>query len=82
MTLMFHYIVQKLNRAKTENSEHFTINSRSKYATVLNDPEAHSELMYTTLIYGLLPIFGGEYVTLKSGNGPWDKMGIKGSVIM
>ena len=42
---MFLYIynVQKLNRAKTENSEHFTINTRSKYATVLNDPEAHSE---------------------------------------
>ena len=42
-TVMFH--LQKLNKAKTENSEHFTINKRSKYATVLNDPEAHSELM-------------------------------------
>ena len=38
------FVMQKLNRAKTANSDHFTINKRSKYAMVLNDPETHSEL--------------------------------------
>lgn len=41
------FIKQKLNRGRAANSDHFTVNKKSEYAPVLNDPEAYGEFALT-----------------------------------